>query len=35
MEIFLSFKTGKKQGNKKRVVYARGGSCTRVFSPEV
>jgi hypothetical protein len=27
MEIFLFYKTGKKQGIKKRVVYLRGGSC--------
>jgi hypothetical protein len=35
MEIFLFYKTGKKPGNQKRVVYIRGGmggSCTHAFS---
>ncbi len=32
MEIFLSYKTGKKLGNWKRVVYIQGGSHTCAFS---
>jgi hypothetical protein len=33
MEIFLFYESRKKRGNKRRVVYVRGGgSCTRVFS---
>jgi hypothetical protein len=32
MEIFLFCETGKKQGNKKRILYIRGGSHTRAFS---
>jgi hypothetical protein len=32
LEIFLVYIMGKKWGNKKRVVYVRGGSCTRAFS---
>jgi hypothetical protein len=32
MDIFLFYETGKKPGNKKRVVYVRGDSGTRVFS---
>ncbi len=32
MEIFLFYEMGKKQGNKNRVVYIRGGSRTHVFS---
>jgi hypothetical protein len=32
MEIFLFYKMGKKQGNTKRVVYVREGSCTCAFS---
>ncbi len=31
-EIFLFYEMGMKQGNKNRVVYIRGGSCTHVFS---
>jgi hypothetical protein len=32
MEIFLFYETGKKPGNKNRVVYVKGNSCTHVFS---
>jgi len=32
MEIFLFYEIGKKRGNKKRVVSARGGSRTYAFS---
>jgi len=32
MEIFLFYEMGKKQGNKKSVVYVRGGSHTHAFS---
>jgi hypothetical protein len=32
MEIFLFYEIGKKRGNKKRVVHARGGSRTYAFS---
>jgi hypothetical protein len=32
MEIFLIYKMGKKQGNRNRVVYIRGGSHTWAFS---
>jgi len=32
MEIFILYEIGKKRGNKKRVVYARGGSHTYAFS---
>jgi hypothetical protein len=32
MKIFLLYKMGKKRGNKKRVVYARGGSSNWAFS---
>jgi hypothetical protein len=32
LEIFLFYKMGKKRGNKKRVVYVRGGSYTHAFS---
>jgi hypothetical protein len=32
MEIFLFYETGKKPGNKKRVVYVRRDSRTHVFS---
>jgi hypothetical protein len=31
MEIFLFYEMRKKGGNKKRVVYTRGGSCTLHF----
>jgi hypothetical protein len=32
MEIFLFYKVGKKQGNKKKVVYVRRGSNIHAFS---
>jgi hypothetical protein len=35
MEPFLFYKMRKKGGNKKRVVYLRGGFCSHVCSPEV
>jgi hypothetical protein len=32
MKIFLFYEMGKKRGNKKKVVYIKGGFHTREFS---